>query len=831
MGQNNSEQTLNLAVDFHKSGNFIEAENLYSLIIKETPNHFDALHLLGLVFYNTFRFKEAVEFISKAISINSNSRTAHSNLGNALLSLNRIDDAIASYNAALLLDPTYSDGYYNRGNAYQKSKRFVEALADYDKAILLNPDDAAYHGNRGAVLHELKNNEEAISSYDKAISLNLADAMSYSNRGVALKALGRNIDAISSLEMAILLKPDYAEAYINYASVLKDAARYEEALASCDRAIFLAPNNTAAHLNRGISLQALHRFEESLLSFDKAISLKADCAEAFYGRGETFKDLMLFAEALENFDKAIDINPHYAEAYSNKGYILCTIKRYKEALESVDQALTLKPSDASIYVSKGSILRKIGSHYEASLNYTDALRLNPDYPFLKGMLLHEKMMCSDWDQIQPLIDDITNGIVAGKPSAEPFGWQGTSHCSKSLQLCAETYNRQKWPNIQKIKFKKRLNSKLRINIGYLGSGFRDQATAHLLVGVIESHNKSAFKVHIIDNGWDDKSEIRKRLEHSCDEIIGIETMKDDEVCRYIQDSEIDILINLNGYYGEERTSIFEMRSAPIQVNYLGFPGTLGSECMDYIIADRLIILEKDKEFYSEKIAYMPNSYQPNDNKKIVSNYKFKRADFGLPEKSFVFCCFNNVYKITPETYKTWMNILNEVEGSVLWLLDSGVANMNLHKEAAFHGISPDRIIFAPRLSLAEHLARYKLANLFLDTLPCNAHTTASDALWSGLPVLTQYGQTFAGRVAASLLEAVGLPELITRTSESYEKLAIHLAKNSQAALDIKLKLEINRNKSPLFNTELYTRQLEHVYELMYKQYLKDEPMCDIYSFA
>jgi predicted O-linked N-acetylglucosamine transferase (SPINDLY family) len=337
-----------------------------------------------------------------------------------------------------------------------------------------------------------------------------------------------------------------------------------------------------------------------------------------------------------------------------------------------------------------------------------------------------------------------------------------------------------------------------------------------MTGVYETHDKSRFEIFAFDNGWNDGSDLRHRIEGAFNQIIDITTLTDEVAAKLIADMKIDILINLNGYFGEGRQNIFAHRAAPIQVNYLGFPGTMGAPYMDYLIADRIVIPEASQVFYTEKIAYLPNCYQPNDSKRVISDKQFTRQELGLPETGFVFCCFNNNYKITPQTFDGWMRILNAVEGSVLWLLeDNASAAQNLRNEAIARGIAPERLIFAPRMSLPEHLARHRQADLFVDTLPCNAHTTASDALWAGLPLLTCYGTTFAGRVAASLLKTIDLPELITQTPEQYEALAIELALNPDKLQTIKEKLATNRATSPLFDTQGFTKDLEKVYLQMH----------------
>jgi len=359
----------------------------------------------------------------------------------------------------------------------------------------------------------------------------------------------------------------------------------------------------------------------------------------------------------------------------------------------------------------------------------------------------------------------------------------------------------------------------KIRIGYLGDCFREQAVSYLLVGALELADKSRFELYGFDNGWDDGSETRKRVNSSLMEMIDVSSRNDTSAAAIIREREIDILVNLNVYFGDHRTGVFAKRPAPIQVNYLGFPATLGASYCDYIIADRWVIPSDDRDYYTEKVVYLPECYQANDNKRAISARAFSRAQCDLPANGFVFCCFNNSFKITPEVFDRWMHILIKTTDSVLWLIEDNTSvAANLREEAKARGVDPDRLIFAKRMYPTEHLARHRLADLFLDTLPYNAHTTASDALWAGLPVLTQLGSTFPGRVAASLLNAVGLPELVASTPQAYEDLAIELAANPEKLAAIKRKLSKNRLTMPLFDTGLYARCLDAAYATMYERY-------------
>jgi predicted O-linked N-acetylglucosamine transferase (SPINDLY family) len=357
--------------------------------------------------------------------------------------------------------------------------------------------------------------------------------------------------------------------------------------------------------------------------------------------------------------------------------------------------------------------------------------------------------------------------------------------------------------------------KAKIRLGYYSADFYNHATCMLMAELFEKHDKSKFELFAFSFGPDIKDPMRARVEAAFDQFIDVSTMSDKEIAEFSRMLGIDIAIDLKGSTKDHRFGIFSYRAAPVQVSYLGYPGTMGAEYIDYLIADKTLIPEESQKFYTEKIAYMPHSYQVNDRSRVISDRVFTKQEVGLPEEGFVFACFNSNYKITPDVFDVWARILNSVEGSVLWLFEENkTASANLRKEAQKRGLAQERLVFAPKMELSEHLARHKLADLFIDTLPCNAHTTASDALWAGLPVLTCMGESFASRVAASLLNAIEMPELITSSLEEYEELAIALGNDHQRVLALKQKLELNRLTTPLFDSSLFTKDIENLYVKM-----------------
>ena len=606
--------------------------------------------------------------------------------------------------------------------------------------------------------------------------------------------------------------------------MLQKLKRFDEAVQSYEKAIEFRTDHADANNIRGNALEELALLDDALASFDKAIKYKSDHAVAFYNRGNVLRKLKRFDEALISYSKAVDFKHDYAFAYNNLGNILKELKRFDEALEIYDAAIELKGDYTEAHHNRGIALQEIKQFELALDSFEKALNIKPDYPFIKGEINHCKMQISKWDSYYELLEDINKDVLEGRLSASSFGYQGICNEPRLLSKAANLFSSYKFPQkIIKIRNSKKKRNK-KIKIAYLCGEFRDQATSILMIHMWELHDKSKFEIIGLDNGWNDKSPIRKRIEAAFDQLIDITAMSDLKVKQLIHDEYIDILVNLNVFFGKYRNSVFSYKAAPIQVNYLGFPGTMGVGYMDYLIADKTVIPENFQEFYAEKIVYLPNCYQVNDRQREIADQAFTKEELGLPNVGFVFCCFNNNYKITPPTFDGWVRILKAVEGSVLWLLeDNPSARTNLQKEAKARALDPNRLVFAKRLNLPEHLARHKVADLFLDTLPYNAHTTASDALWAGLPVLTCMGHSFASRVAASLLKAMELPELITASQDEYETTAIELATYPEKLHAIKEKIERNRLTTALFDTPRFTKHIESAFTQMYERYQADLP--------
>ncbi len=812
---------LQQAIQAFQDGNFDSADLILKRVLQVDSKNLPALHVLGLIKVMQTNYREAVDYLTRAARIHPNDASIQYNLAKALADSGNDKDALIHYKKSVALAPNNPEAWLSYGKSASNLGRYEEALVWYGNALSLKPDYAEAALNKGATFKELKRYEEAIAFAEQALAINPNLAEALLNKGVALKELKRYEEAIAQYDKALSLNPDYAEGWANKGNALYELKRYEEAIAQYDKALSLKPDYAEGWANKGNTLYELKRYDEAIVHYDKVLSLKPHDHDAWNHKGNILHELKRYDEAIAHYDKALGLKSDYAEGWSNKGNALHELKRYDEAIAHYDKALSLKPDYAEGWANKGMILNLLKRHSDSAKCYLKSLELKTEDSFLLGQFHHQMMLACDWTNYEKSIDEIAHLVSEGRKGAEPFGFQGISCSEELLKKCAEFYSNDRFPALGNFsEFSKYQHHKIRI--GYLCGEFRNQATSMLMTRVWELHDKSKFEIFAFDNGWDDGSDYRHRINQAFSKIFDISKLSDVEAAKLIRSNEIDILVNLNGFFGLARQGVFSYKPAPIQVNYLGFPGTIGAKYMDYIIADKLVIPEESKIHYIERLVYLPNSYQANDDLRKISDGQFSRAQLGLPEDGFVFACFNNNYKITPSTFDSWMRILSNVPGSVLWLLeDNPTAKENLIQQAACRGVDSSKLVFSDRLRIEDHLARQRLADLFLDTLPYNAHTTCSDALWAGLPVLTLMGSTFPGRVAASLLSALGLTELITSNKEQYEALAIELAINPQKLIDIKLKLAKNRLTTPLFDTPLFTKNLEAAYIKMYERYQAD----------
>jgi predicted O-linked N-acetylglucosamine transferase (SPINDLY family) len=697
---------------------------------------------------------------------------------------------MSSSNRFSPLKPDHAESHFQLGNALQSQGKLDKAIEHYNKAILSRPNYFQAHNNLGVALQAQGKFDLAVAHYQKALFYKPDHASAHNNLGNTLSAQGRLDAAIEHFNKALTFKPDYAEAYNNLGTVL----------------------------------QAQHRLDEAAQLYRKALSIKPDYVEAHFNLGNVLQELDRLDAAVEHYRKALSLNPYHAKAHNNLGSALRLQGKLNAAVDSHQQAVLLNPDFFEAHSNLGSAFREQGDLDAAVASCRKAATLKPDNAEARLNLFYTQLHCCDWTEYARHVEDSLNAVSAGKPGY-PFSFLAISASASAQLQCSRTYVSDKFPPSSTPLWTGQIYAHDKIRVAYLSADFHNHATAYLVAELFETHDKNRFELTALSFGPEGaESAIRERLQRPFDRFLDVRGKSDREVAVLLRELEMDIAIDLKGYTKDHRTAIFAHRPAPIQVNYLGYPGTMGASYIDYILADAYLIPPELQPHYTEKVVYLPDSYQANDTGRRIAERTPSRSEANLPETGFVFCCFNNNYKITPDIFDIWMRLLDKVEGSVLWLLeDNRAASRNLRQEAAKRGISQERLVFAPRMDLDEHLARHRLADLFLDTLPINAHTTASDALWAGLPLLTCMGEAFAAKVAASLLNAIGLPELITRHLEEYEALALELATTPALLADIRSRLAQNRTSHPLFDTNRFRRHIESAYSTMWERYQRGEP--------
>jgi predicted O-linked N-acetylglucosamine transferase (SPINDLY family) len=658
--------------------------------------------------------------------------------------------------------------------------QLLEAVALLDRVAAVDESVAEVHAARASMLNALARFDEAITACDCALALGSNAPELFVIRGVALHSLGRPSDALDDYDRALALRPRFAGVLANRGAALSDLSRYEESLAAYDAALAIEPTLPEAVTNRAAVLAKLSRFDEALATAEHAIALM----------------------------------PGFHEAWHNRGVAFAGLKRYDEAIASYTQALALKPDFAVSLQDRASALAFLKNFEAAERDYTQAAAIQPGLPFVQGNVLHARLHCAVWRGYAEAAARVRADVREGRQACEPLSLLAISESAEELRIAARTWMRRYYPPGPTPVWRGERYRHDRIRVAYLSADFHEHATAYLMAGLFERHDRERFEVTAVSWGPDVASPMRARLMAAFEYFVDVRHLRDDEVARMLREREIDIAVDLKGYTYDGRLGILARRPAPVQVSYLGYPGTLGAPYVDYLVADAMLVPPTDRVHYDEKVVYLPDSYQPNDRQRPIASIP-TRSEAGLPEEGFIFCSFNNTYKITPQVFDIWMRLLRTVDGSVLWLLEcNAVAPNNLRAEAHARGVAPERLIFAPSAPLAEHLARHRLADLFLDTLPCNAHTTASDALWASLPVLTCLGQTFAGRVAGSLLRAAGLPELATESLDAYEALAVRLATQPEELQSLRTRLAWNRSEKALFDADRTRKHLETAFATM-----------------
>jgi protein O-GlcNAc transferase len=699
------------------------------------------------------------------------------------------------------------------GLALHRRGAAAEAAARYAEVLRADPGNADAHYYLGMMACQQDRYADGAEHARQALANDPRHERACVLLGRALAAMGRPQEALESFDRAVALAPDLAQAHGHRADLLSELGRHAEAVDSYDRALALAPEAADDWYNRGASLVALRRHAEALASFDRAVAARPDFTDAHLQRAKLLSDFDRPGEALDAVDRVLAVAPDLPEAWLGRGNVLNKLRRRAEAAAAFDRALALKPDLAEAWLGRANGLFASEHNEAAAFAYGKAIALKPDLNGAEGYRIYAKLKVCDWEGLDHEVAQHLHAIRARQLAGAPFTLLAVSTSAADQLQCARRHV-QEQPKFPAV-WRGEAYSHRRIRVAYLSADFHDHAVGQLTAQLFERHDRSRFEVTGLSLGADRNSQMRRRFESAFEHFVDVEDKSDQDIAELIRRLEIDVAVDLMGFTTNNRLDVLARRPAPIQVNYLGYLGTLGADFMDYVIGDRIALPFEQQPFFTERIVHLPDCFLPTDDRQEIAPFLPTRLQAGLPAEGFVFCSFNNSYKLNRAMFALWMRILRAVPGSVLWLAQANAAMVaNLRREARQSGVEPERIVFAPLVPLTEHMARQRLAGLFLDTTPYNAGATAVASLWSGVPLLTVLGETFVGRMAASMLHAVGLPELVARNLDAYEALAIKLASEPALLADIRGRLAADLRTKPLFDTARFRRNIEQAYIAM-----------------
>jgi predicted O-linked N-acetylglucosamine transferase (SPINDLY family) len=865
--ENKVDQQIEYAIGLQRDRKFTQAKLIYESLLKINSNQFKLFYLLGTLEAQIGNFDKSIDYLLSANNINPYSWEVNSNLGNAYIEINDFKMAIKFYNKSIKINKYNKNVFYSCGIAYGRLEQHENAMQNYKKALSLDPgyraanlqlaisqvklskfknafenfkillvsepENPEIHFQYGVALLLSKNYLEAIVYLENSVKLKIDFPEAYLILGDTFRALNKNTEAIEKYNISISQSNENYISFYNLSLALIDCKRYEEALLNLETVLKLNPNFDQAYNALGVIYINLGNLNLAYDNLSKAIELNPVDPSYFLNRGNVLSTLRRFNECLLDYDKAIELKSDYAQAYCNSGYVLLNnLFNVESALVFFDVAIGLEPKLTQALVNRAECFVRLGQFQRALDDFLKALEQDGGSEYTLGKCLHYKMKICDWSNLNDGMLICESMLEDNLLAAVPFETLNFFDKPHLHLRSAELFNHHKaLPNNHLGEFNKR-NSNPIVKVGYFSADLYFHPVSIWLAEQLENHDKNkvelyAFCLKTVQDP------MRDRLEASFDHWVDVTNMSDVEVANLSRELEIDIAIDLNGHTGDGRPGIFAARAAPIQLNHLGFPGSIGAEYIDYIIGhapspdEDLEELARNRQFITEKIAYVPSSFT-YDRQRQLSDEPLSRAQFGLPEAGFVFTCQNGCQKLLPEVFDIWMEILNAVPGSVLWLLKPNEAAVkNLIKEANARGVEAERLIFTAREVVAidqerarigKYLSSYKLADLFLDTWPYNAGTTAVDALWAGLPVLTKEGKSGVARMAAGALRGIEVPELITRTPHAYQELAIELAHNPEKLKQLKDKVQANRLTTALFDPVGNTRHIEKAYLEMYRRY-------------
>ncbi|MBF0461994.1 MAG: tetratricopeptide repeat protein [Magnetococcales bacterium] len=770
----------------HQAGRFREAEALYRQALQIQPKQADALHLLGYVLHHLGQQEAAIEWINKAVAVDPSQPLFLNNLGNVLQQTGRQEEAIACYQQALTLKPDFYMALCSLGNAHYAQRHWDAAITCYQQALTIKPDLHEALSNLGNVWQEKGQLDTAIDCYQKALAIEPNAYDAYNNMGLARHEKGQLEQAIACYQQALAIKPDFQEALSNMGNTLQTQHKEAEAIACYQQALTINPHSYTALSNLGNVLRDQGRLTESIDLYQRALAIQPDLYEAHCNLGNAWVKLGRMADAMACYRRALAIKPDFYMALGNLGFALQDQGEIEESIACYQQAIAVKPDNLAAY----------------------------------GSLLHQMQHVCDWSTFQARYERMIALFQTGQGEINPFFFISLP-CSAALQRQSATqWAADKYP-AQPPLFTARPpdHRPARLKIGYLSCDFQDHATVQLMAELFELHNRDRFEIIAYSYGTDPGTQGRQRIMAACDTFVDLLTVAHREAAQRILDDGVHILVEMKGYTKDSRLEIPACRPAPIQVSWLGYPGTVGGTFIDYILSDPFVTPPGSEAHFTEKIVRLPDCYQPNDRQRAIDPRPLTRQACGLPEGGLLFASFNKTYKLNAPLFAAWMRILRATPESILWLWESNLcAAANLRREAEAQGVAGSRLFFAPFLPSAQHLARYRLVDLVLDTFPCNSHTTGSDALWAGCPMVTCAGETFASRVAGSLLRNVGLSELVTHSLPEYEALILALAHHPERLVALRRQLHDHLPTAPLFDTPRYAGHLEAAYEAMWQRF-------------
>lgn len=848
------ERELELAFQHLNNGDHQTAATLFDRILQREQHNFAALNGHGLIALQQNKLSQSVSYFERSLAINPQQPFAQKMLGIVLGAAGDFDASLRAFAAAIMLDSKDPEIYFNRANVQYQRGCPLEALSDLDKAIMLRESYLEARSNRANLYIQLNDFTRAEKDLSYLVGKLTNNPDIWVALGLAKHKLGKSHEAMRCNANALMLFPGHPDALLNNSGIHYDQGNYAEALVWAERAASATPSRAEAFCSKAQALMAMNQISEAVGAYEAAIHLDSsnlstilrlgaaysnqkrpeaaneiyrhalrlypDNAELSSLLGDNCLQIGNLAECINAYQHAIQSDPSREFAWNNLGVALSKLGRHREALECYQEAIKLNPKNSQAIFNSAGALELLRRFDDSKHAYEKAILLDSSVKWMQGNFLFLLAKICDWEAYELVYTELVHAISQKANSSNPFPLLSSPSNLIMQKTCSEVYSLDKFSNaITSVDQIFDTSNTGKISIAYISSDFYNHATAYLMAELFELHDRSRFEIIGVCYGRSPKDEMRARISSGFDYFLEVADKSDVEIAQMLREMKVNIAVDLKGHTQDSRLGILAAGAAPIQLHYLGYPGTLGADFVDYLVADPTLIPIEHQKFYSEKIVYLPDTYQVNDRSRAVANVEDTRLDHGLPETGFVFCCFNNNWKITPDIFDVWMRLLKLVDASVLWLFeDNEIAAKNLKIEAERRGVAAGRLIFAKKMPLNLHLARHRYADLFLDTLYYNAHTTASDALWVGIPLITKLGETYASRVGASLLRACGMSEMVVESIEDYEALAIDLATNPDRLKSIKQKLKVNRSTTPLFDTPRFTANLELAYEAIWARH-------------